>query len=389
MVRWFPVILLAPVACGRVGFDTRRDDAADAGDVADVADATVCTRSVLGPPTAYPVGAFVSSVVIGDVNGDGHPDVVAVQGNGFGVLLGRGDGTFGTAHLQSLPDGPCEQATGALALADLDRDGHIDLVVGPCDPEIYVLLGNGDGTFGAPSTFATSDEVHSVAIADLDGDGKLDVVETNYRGNMMVGVLLGNGNATFQPYVDYGAGAFPAGVRIADLDGNGIPDVVVANESDVGVSVLLGNGDGTLRPMMFVPTGTGPEDVAIADFNGDGKLDLAVADEADVSLAVALGNGDGSFQAAPSLPDTESLWDVVVVREPTPDLVVANQFPASITVFRANGDGSFQAGVDTPVGTSPNSLAVADLDGDGLPDLVVGDNGSNVYVLRSTCVATH
>ena len=136
----------------------------------------------------------------------------------------------------------------SLALGDLNGDGKPDLAAVNVDVNtVSVLLGNGDGTFGPKSDYGTGSYPHSVAIGDLNGDGKPDLATAN-TVSFTVSVLLGNGDGTFGPKNDYGTGSNPYSVAIGDLNGDGKPDLAVANENSSTVSVLLGNGDGAFGP---------------------------------------------------------------------------------------------------------------------------------------------
>src|SRR6266550_690309 len=144
----------------------------------------------LFPAAQFEVGTQPVSVVIGDVNGDGKPD---------------------------------------LAVANSSSNS------------VSVLLGNGDGTFVAKVDYGTGNSPQSVAIGDVSGDGKPDLAVAN-SGSSTVSVLLGNGDGTFVAKVDYGAGNGPQSVAIGDVSGDGKPDLAVANLNSGTVSVLLGNG---------------------------------------------------------------------------------------------------------------------------------------------------
>src|SRR6266478_4324528 len=137
-----------------------------------------------------------------------------------------------------------------------------------------------------------------IAVGDFNGDGKADLAVVNF-GDWNVYVLLGNGDGTFQAarsvYFASGGG-FPWSIAKGDFNGDGKLDLVVSNYGDNSLSVLLGNGDGTFQAPLTATVGTNPAQVTVGDFNGDGKLDLAVANLNDNTLSVLLGNGDGTFQ---------------------------------------------------------------------------------------------
>jgi hypothetical protein len=125
-------------------------------------------------------------------------------------------------------------------VADVNGDGRLDLVTSNFKSNnVSVLLGNGNGTFGTAKNFALGTAPSDVAVADVNGDGRLDLVVTDYSSNQ-VGVLLGNGNGTFKAAVNFGVGSGPFAVAVADLNQDGVPDLAVANDGSSSVSVLLG-----------------------------------------------------------------------------------------------------------------------------------------------------
>ena len=217
------------------------------------------------------IGYTAISVAIKDLNGDGKPDLRSLptlrQLAPSRVLLGNGDGTFQTAVTYNSGGGSYDQGGGvtSVVIGDVNNDGKPDLVVANRNSTVGVLLGKGDGTFQAVVTYGSGAYLaESVAVADLNGDGKLDIVVANncdttssctgLAGPGSVGVLLNNGDGTFQTAVTYSAGgSATASIAVADVNGDGKPDVLVVNnyqERTASVGVLLGNGNGTFQPVV-------------------------------------------------------------------------------------------------------------------------------------------
>jgi Bacterial Ig-like domain (group 3)/FG-GAP-like repeat len=220
------------------------------------------------------------------------------------VLLGNGDGTFQPAHAYSAGI----QLSSGLALGDFNRDGKLDVVVadgcGRCGlHNIAVLLGNGDGTFGSPRTYDLGGEPQGIAVGDIDGDGKLDVVvgleSDSGQPNGSSVVLFGEGDGTFPTSRTLNpAGKYPA---LADVNGDGKLDLIVVTPcsntkcTKDGVGVLLGEGDGSFQPIQIY--GSGGNDtlaVAIGDLNRDGKADVFITNEMG-KVGTLVGVGDGTF----------------------------------------------------------------------------------------------
>jgi hypothetical protein len=354
------------------------------------------------PVVIYPVsGLFPASVVVADVNGDGKLDAIVANENSntLGVLLGNGDGTFQSA----VTYGSGGRSPTSVAVADVNGDGRPDLVVANASAvtsasgSIAVLFGNGDGTFQPAVTYGSGgDFAWSTAVADVNGDGHLDIIVANQNDNT-IGVLLGRGDGTFQSAVTYrsGSNSFTWSVVVADVNGDGKPDIVVADECDNyptcahgTVGVLLGNGEGTFQAaVVYFSGGSEANSVAVADVNGDGKLDLIVGNNCfscgSSTVSVQLGNGDGTFQAPVAniltLSRVFSLAVADVSGDGKPDLLVAGEVgnAGRVGYLLGNGDGSFQSEVPYHSGgNTAASVAVADVNRDGKPDLVV-TNGSS------------
>ncbi len=269
----------------------------------------------------------------------------------------------------------------------------------------HALFNSSDSSLFLPAVTYSSGGflASSVAVANLRGDGNQDLVvancapsgSSNCEGNGSVGVLLGKGDGTFQTVVTYPSGACDTrSVAVADVNGDGRMDVVVASSSDNShcgefegpgtISVLLGNGDGTLQPAVTYSSGGYMAwSVAVEDLNGDGKPDLIVANSCgdsncDGSVGVLLGNGDGTFRAVVTYASGGAFVSSVAAADLNgdgkPDVVVSNSGSNSVSVLLGNGDGTFQQGVAySSGGATPESVVVAHVNGDDKSDLIVAN----------------
>ncbi len=342
------------------------------------------TISFLPPVNAFESGSSRPTdmcnlcLATADFNGDGKIDIL-YSGTEFlpfaGVLLGNGDGTFRAGfefNANNLPSGP--GAVASIFTADFNGDGKMDVALGgPIGTQIY--LGQGDGTFIEPGNFIDPGSCnYLVAIADVNRDGKPDLI-------CGTSVMLGKGDGTFGPAQHVFNGT---AVRVADFNDDGNPDVLVVSVSGQ-LMLALGRGDGTFGPATPVTSLLNPQTIQTGDFNGDGHLDIAGASADGTEIVVLPGHGDGTFGAP-----------IFTVGVPGPLTAVADfnhdgklDLVAGDALLAGNGDGTFRfpvfAGIATeacnPLAETEGGLlctynhestAVADFNGDGLPDLASG-----------------
>jgi hypothetical protein len=349
----------------------------------------------------YPVGRGPYSIAVGDLNGDGKPDLVSANPNTdtsrdtVSVLLNRGYGSFQAKRNYRTGADPV-----AVAIDDLNGDGKPDLATANLGADtVSVLLNRGDGSFVDKRDYRTGGLPQSVAIGDLNADGKPDLATTNLdAGN--VSVLLNTGDGSFQAKRNYRSGATPLAVAIGDLNGDGKPDLATANHGTV--SVFANRGDGSFEARRDHATPYPAFSVAIGDLNGDGKPDLVVASmliahEDALTVSTLLNRGDGSFQPRRDYRagrydntarfNSNSLGLGDLNGDGKPEVAIACCSKAVVSVLTNRGNGSFQPKfeyrtgrpsrppADRSVVLDDEALAVSigDLNGDGKLDLAVAN----------------
>jgi hypothetical protein len=337
------------------------------------------------------------SIASGDFNGDGIPDVVLGQDGGDGnspgilVMLSNPDGSL----QPGVSFGTNSSTLAYVVVGDFNGDQKLDIAATDYyNGDVEILLGNGDGTFTAGQTFAT-DTVSSpwpenLALGDFNHDGKLDIAVANVESGT-VAVLLGNGDGTFSAPTPYSIESEVYGVTAADVNGDGYLDLAVTTYSDGNnVALLLANNDnsGTFQSATTIATGTGePEYVAFGDLNGDGKVDMAVTmsnGSYSGEIVVALGNGDGTFQA-PVAYNSTSIGGSSGYPNPSYivmtdfdgdgklDLVYNNYEYGTVAIMYGKGDGTFYNPVEFAASQYDWEFTIADVNNDGAADVVVSN----------------
>ncbi|CAF0872592.1 unnamed protein product [Adineta steineri] len=240
-------------------------------------------RGSFRPQIIYSTGFYPCRIVVGDLNGDGRLDLIVANfySSNVGVLLGISNGYFAPQTTYPTIANP-----SFVAINDFNGDAYLDLVViSSYWPTISVLLGTGTGTFQLQTTFSTNSGSYVIATGDFNSDDQVDIVVGNgYPWLPNLGVLLGNGNGSFGLPMMFSVGfdVVLNWITIGDLNGDGRLDLVVSSSytSADNIRVLIGTGNGSfvLQPPLATEPNSAPYGIAISDLNNDGRLDLAFCD---------------------------------------------------------------------------------------------------------------
>ena len=354
----------------------------------------------------------LSGFAVGDFNGDNKPDLAFTDSfdKRIIVYLNNGIGGFAApiSTYLSIPN-----TAGSLAVGDVNEDGKQDLIVATiAGPQVsLILLGKGDGTFTMSGSLPDSFGFTAGKLVDLNGDKHLDFIAASD-----VWLSDGKGNFTKQAAsLQLNGALLYTSLIVADFNRDGKVDVIESSNHTVNspategdIEFFTGNGDGTFgSPTTLRPFNVDTYDfLGFADFNGDGKLDFAFSHPSQA--AISLGNGDGTFQAtskqliyppqggSPETFPTPAARNAVAVADfdgnGTPDIAIVNAWLRGIFVSLNDGTGTFpQANADFQANIDADTFFVltADLNGDGLPDLITGSyTTNNVQIFLSKRVRT-
>ena len=335
--------------------------------------------NIIAPTTtgfSYPTDTLGSGYFTDSGQLDLVGDSTAYGGAPFVVYLGNGNGTF-AVQPPFYPD----DSTNLLVSGDFNGDGQQDLAFPTWDAVssmvlVGILLGNGNGTFGSAAAYSVGGSAGSIAVGDFANNGLDDLaVVTGSTLSILPAVPNAPFGSTFGPYNSLPLGHGATGVAVGDFSNDGMLGVAVTNSTDNDVEIFLGNGNGTFQAGKTYSAGPGPAQIAVADFSADGDLDLAVNNPGVNSVTVLIGNGNGTFGApltfaAGLTPAAPSAVDIN--GDGIPDLVIPDDGENTIFVLLGNGNGTFfpTSAISTPTYKVSN-LIIADLQGDGSPDIAL------------------
>ena len=345
-------------------------------------------------------GSTPSLVALGHFDRNETVDIVVynLKSNTLDIFYGYGNGTFSSPKTYSISSDAFVQS---IVASDLNNDKISDILVADMNQSnssFGIFYGVGDGNFTLPYIYSTGlNSIPGVmAIGDFNNDSKGDIAVI-YWNQDSIGVFIQVNSEPFGPSAFFSTGnqSQPNSVALADLNNDSYLDIVVANSGSDSIGIFLGYGDGNFSTQLIYSTGDGshPNALSIDDFNNDQHLDIAVVNTATGILSICLGFGNGNFTLMRSYSTGVSSVPVAVAskdlnRDGDVDIVVVNRGSNEVLIYVGRGDGTF---VDPMIYTTgydarPQSVAIADVNHDGMLDVAVANYGSGyVEILLQTC----
>jgi len=349
------------------------------------------------PPVNFPIGLPIGPVAA-DIDGDGKPDLIVNEGGVAAIF--RNTSTPGTLDYTSLAANVtfyAGQGASNLVIRDLDGDGKPDLLCSSNQNNFHAYISANTSTpghisFGAAQAYAFSGGF--IDAADMDGDGKLDLVMAFQGGvALWLNTTPKGGALSFANPVTYGISGNTADLSVIDIDGDGKPDVVCANGGDKTISILRNTtprpgvaNDSSFAPYLVIPTNRPANHLIIRDIDADGKPDIVVSTDSGLAILKNVATpgslSTASFSTEVDIPVCAGITDVAIADldgDGKPDITTSSVDPSggfasilkNITVPGTINAASFAQHTDIHAGGWGDGIFVADIDGDGRPELIV------------------
>ncbi len=344
------------------------------------------TPDVFSAPENYNTVNSPAALESADLNNDGHQDLLSAGwSNDVAIFMGDGTGTFAQTGVYAVNDIGSE----GLAVADLNNDGHLDVVAAnESASRISVLPGDGQGNLGSPIQTALPDEPRSIAVDDLNSDGNLDlaIAISAFIDNVIV--LLGKGDGTFEAPRQFATEDIGQTITIGDFNRDGDLDLAVGEDYSFGsgpdIAVLVGDGAGNFNNVLSMGADFFPGDITAVDLDQDGILDLVTIHSDVDRLNIRYGTETG-FEALVQVPlggSPRALEVSDINQDGQPDLLVTVRSPSRVVALLDAGNRNFDERVELTVGDGIYGLAAADFDNDNDIDVAVNNfNADNFSVL--------
>lgn len=338
-----------------------------------------------GPQSLTTTGGALTGVIAADLNGDGHADIISTNsGASAEVRLNKGDGTFNTSQ---------HYATGLTLIpwrvnaADMNGDGSLDLVTSDLNSAVSIMLNRGDGTFAAANTYSSGGTYNAngnqVEITDINNDNVLDVITSN-GGSNLASIYLGGNNGTLSLHSTFNGvlGAIET-ITTSDYNNDGNADLSISYNNGIQ-ETRLGDGTGAFTSAGSFNTGMlhPYRTTESGDFNNDGNADIALIAFSS-SASIYLGRGDGTFGAQSTITTSGGSLIGITIADLNGDSfadLALRSADTELTVALNNGDGTFsaQASYSVPGNTlggwgNAYDIGNADFNNDGAVDLVIAN----------------
>jgi len=359
------------------------------------AEVTTPSSGTFGTANNYTAGTEPRGMFAADLDFDGDIDIVTVLSNypnpgALCVLLNNGNGTFGSPSSYSLGAADPLSVFGA----DLDGDGDIDMATAHNEPgtsHLVIMKNNGSGVFSLYASYAPAVLGQDISGGDFDLDGDIDLVMGDSWGsNPCVLVMFNNGNGNFSGPYAYSTGFHTRGLAAADVENDGDIDIIVSDNAS-SISILYNDGDGDFPTLGVYTTTSNPNGLYVNDLDGDGYADIAAASYAGDNIQVLLNNGNGTFGSAASY-NTGSYTRRIIGGDYDGDgdidLSVSVNGTDSVAVILNNGNGTYANLSKYQVGNKPWGIKNGDFDLDGDIDISCANfDSANVSILFNTGVS--